>query len=59
MANVKLLWATLGPDNPFLCSLDHHSLPEEVGGKKKNKKKKNLVHTYSPSFLLEFGLSDV
>lgn len=42
IANIKLLWAVLGPDNPFfLCALDFHSLPEEVGGKTKKTNKKN------------------
>lgn len=39
--NVKLLSAVLGP---FLCALDLHSLPEEVGDKTKKKKKWGQHH---------------
>lgn len=35
--NIKLLSAVLGPDNPFLCALELHSLPEEVGDKIRTK----------------------
>lgn len=46
IANIKLLSAVLGPDNPFLCALELHSLPEEVGDKIRTKidKKKAQVH---------------